>query len=400
MSNTSIYLDYAATTPIDPAVVEAMLPFMQSPLLQGNSASTHYYGRRAHEAIEQARTQVADLIHAAAHEIIFTSGATEANHLAIRGGAHFYQKQGRHVLCSNIEHSSVLAAVHHLTQENFVMGSIAVAPSGVINVADACAAVRHDTTLVSLMYVNNETGIIQPVALMKTALNVEYPHIKLHCDAVAAAGKIAVDVEQLGVDYLSLASHKLYGPKGVGALYIRSQPRARVTPLFAGDRHELGLRAGTLPTALIVGFGAACALAKRKLQDDAVLLTTLRDQLWYGIRDLGGIQVNAGERVLRAPHILNIAVAGVHGEALLQALPDLAVSSGAACHAASLSASHVLTAMRVPLHLAQASLRMSLGRMTTGAEIDYAIRRLREEIMRLRAISPIMSDDAYTSIKK
>ena len=342
-----------------------------------------FYGYRAQEAVEEARKNVASLIHAQPEEIIFTSGATESNHFAIRGAAEAYQFQGQHLVTSTIEHSSVLAAYDQLRKEGYSLSYVDVKPDGEVDIKKISEKVKDQTTLMSLMLVNNETGVIQPVASLKKHLP---PSVKIHCDAVAAVGKIKVNVNKLHVDYLSLSSHKLYGPKGVGALYVRKQPQARLQALFPPGEYGLGLRAGTLAVPQIVGFGEACRLAQESLEGESKRLMFLREQLWKGVQDLQPIELNGLEKA-RSPHILNLCIGQVDGEALRQALPEIAISSGSACDSKSRLPSHVLMAMGLPAYRAHQSLRLSLGRMTTPKEIERVILRLREEIKRLRKIS-------------
>ena len=386
--NRPIYLDYNATTPVDPRVLDAMLPYFTMEF--GNAASrTHAYGHAADAAVIAARNQVAKLINAelderlGSREIVWTSGATEANNLAIKGVADAYRDKGRHLITQATEHKAVLDPIKRLSEgwhESTVLG---VDAAGRIRLDELEAAFQPDTILVSIMYANNETGAIEPIreigALCKSR------GVIFHCDATQAVGKIPVDVVADGIDLLSLSSHKLYGPKGVGCLYVRKRdPRVRLSPLLDGGAHERGFRSGTLNVPGIVATGAACELAHQEMSVEAPRLAALRDRLESALlTHVGNITIN-GDRSARLPHVANIGFVGIDSSSLLHALPDIAVSSGSACTSASLSASHVLVAMGLPTELANASIRFSLGRFTTGEEIDQAIARLVEVIPRLR----------------
>lgn len=380
-----IYLDYSATTPVDPRVVEAMVPWLGERF--GNPASrSHAWGWDAEEAVEQARAQVAHLIGADPREIIWTSGATESDNLAIKGVAEFHAARGRHIVTVRTEHKAVLDTCHALEKRGFEVTYLAVDAGGLVSPKALLAALRPDTLLVSVMLVNNETGVIQDVAAL-TALCHERG-ILFHTDAAQATGKIPVDVRALDVDLMSLSAHKTYGPKGIGALYVRRQPRVRLSPQMVGGGHERGLRSGTLPTHQIVGMGTAYALADELMADETPRIRGLRDRLWDGLSDLPDIYLN-GDPVSRVPNALNFSVAHVEGEALLMSVPEIAVSTGSACTSASLEPSYVLRALGRDETLAHSALRLTLGRFTTQADIDCAVRVLRTQIQRLRDLSPL-----------
>lgn len=382
-----IYLDYMATTPVDPRVKDAMLACLTLDGNFGNAASkTHSYGWRAEEAISNARQQLADLIHANARSILWVSGATEANNLAIKGAAHFYSRKGRHIITCKTEHKAVLDVCKFLESNGYEVSYLDVDKKGFINIDQLSRNLRSDTVLVSLMQVNNEIGVIQDIK--KIAHLVHEKGALLHVDGAQSVGKIEVDVNELEIDYLSISAHKMYGPKGIGALYIRQQPRARLEPLIHGGGHEQGLRAGTLPTHQIVGFGEAARIAKREMQEDIKRIQQLRDKLWEGIKQLPQVKLN-GDSIKRIAHNLNVSFAGVEGESLLMGLRDIAVSSGSACTSASIEPSHVLRALGVEDELAHSSIRFSLGKFTTDAEIDYAIQHIVSVVHRLRAMSPL-----------
>jgi cysteine desulfurase len=381
-----IYMDNNATTPVDPRAVEAMLPYFTAEF--GNAASkSHAFGWRALDAVEEARAQVARLVGGAARELVWTSGATEADNLAVKGAARFHRAKGRHVVTCKTEHKAVLDSAKALEREGFEVTVLDVEPDGRLDPARVRAALRPDTVLVSVMHANNETGVIHPVA--EIAAVTREAGVLLHCDAAQSAGKIPVDVEALGVDLLALSAHKLYGPKGVGALWVRRKPvRARLAPEMDGGGHERGLRSGTLNVPGIVGFGAAAELARAEGAAEGARLAALRDRLQAGLlAGLDGVIVN-GDREHRLPGTLNVSFAGVEGEALMLAVKDVAVSAGSACTSASLEPSYVLRAMGVPDALGHASLRFGLGRFNTEEEVDHAVRRFVEKVKHLRAMAP------------
>jgi len=381
-----VYLDNAATTPLDPRVLARMSEWLGAQAGFGNAASLHGYGRAAASAVEAARAEVAALINAQPEELIWTSGATEANNLAILGAARFYgPTRGRHVVTVRTEHKSVLGPCARLAAEGFAVTQLEVERDGSLDLERLAAAVRPDTALVSVMYVNNETGVVHPID--RIAAIVKASGTLLHVDAVQAAGRLPIDVAALGVDLLSLSAHKLYGPKGVGALYLRRRPRIRLQPLLWGGDQEGGLRPGTVPVHQVVGMGEAYRLAREQGEADLARLRQLKQRLWDGLSALDGVVRNGRED--GSPHILNVAFVGVQGEALAAALDGVAASTTSACSAAAGAASHVLRAMGVPEQLAHASLRLSLGRFTTEQDIDSAVQALAAAVERLRAISPV-----------
>lgn len=384
-ANDPIYLDYAATTPPDPAVIDAIARCLAGEGGCGNPSSLHTYGRRAAERIESARAEVAALIGAASEEIIFTSGATESDNLAVLGGARAEAHRGRHVVSSRIEHKSGLDPFKRLEKEGFTATLVAPDRTGRIDPRAVAAALRADTVLVSVMWVNNETGVIQDVAQIGALCRER--GILYHTDAAQAVGKLPIAVHELPIDLMSFTAHKLYGPKGIGALYVRGAARARVAPLMVGGGQERGLRPGTLPTHQIVGFGAACTLARAALESEAARLTAWRERFWESLRAIGGVSLN-GEGAPRVPGILNVSIEGVEGESLVRGLGELALSTGSACNSASGEPSYVLRALGRDSQLAQSSLRLSFGRFSTAADLEAAAVSVRREVMRLRALSP------------
>ncbi|MBA2653107.1 MAG: IscS subfamily cysteine desulfurase [Tatlockia sp.] len=382
-----IYLDYMATTPVDPRVIEKMIPYLGPEGCFGNPASiTHIYGQLAAEAVEYARAQIASQIHAEPQDIIFTSGATEADNLAILGAAHFYQRKGRHAITMRTEHKAVLDSFQQLEKEGFSVTYLNPQPDGLLNIKDLEQALREETILVSIMHVNNEIGVIQDLAAIGTLLKNK--GIIFHVDAAQSAGKVAIDLTEIPVDLMSFSGHKIYGPKGVGALYVRHKPRIRLQPLTFGGSHENGMRSGTLPTHQIVGLSEAFALAEAsRLQEQARILL-LRQQLWQGIKNIPGIQLNGNESQRIAGN-LNLSFAGVDGDSLLFALHELALSSTSACTAASQQPSYVLRALGIDDELAYSSIRLSIGRFTTEAEISKIIDIICYQIDRLHNISPL-----------
>ncbi len=382
-----IFLDYHSTTPMDPAVLETMLPYFTQTF--GNAASrNHEYGWTAEAAVEKARTQVASLIGASDKEIIFTSGATESNNLAIQGVAQMYKEKGRHIITSPIEHKAVLDTCQYLESIGFELTTLPVDQYGRVSAEDVVKAIRPDTILVSVMFANNEIGSINPIAEIGRVCKER--GVVFHTDAVQACGKIPVDVEKMGIDLLSLTAHKMYGPKGVGALYVRRRnPRVRLSPIVHGGGHERGMRSGTLNVPGIVGFGKAAEIAKARLQLDTEHSSRLRDKLWNAIRSrVDEVHLN-GHPTERLPHNLNVSFAYVEGESLMMGIKELAVSSGSACTSASLEPSYVLKSIGVGDELAHSSIRFSVGRNTTDEEIDFAIERVVATVKKLRELSPL-----------
>jgi cysteine desulfurase len=385
MSSLPLYLDYAATTPVERAVAQAMAECLTEEGDFGNPSSIHIYGRAAAARIELARSQVAALIGAEPAEIVFTSGATESNNLAILGAARANADRGRHLITSRTEHKSVLDAFHRLEKEGFSVSWLTPAPDGRIDPVAFAAALRADTVLAALMYANNETGVLEDVGTIGALCRER--GIALHCDCAQAVGKVPLALPELPIDFAAFTAHKLYGPKGIGALYVREGARGLLQPLIYGGGHERGLRPGTSPTHQIVGFGAACELAADALAADVPRLTRLRERLWQGLAALGGAHLN-GAAAPRLPGILNVSFEEVHGESLVGALSTLAVSTGSACNSESADPSYVLRALGRSTQLAQSSLRFSLGRPTREADVDFAVAAVAEALARLRALSP------------
>ena len=382
-----IYLDYSATCPVDPRVAEKMMQCLTLDGNFGNPASrSHRFGWQAEEAIDEARNNIADLIGADPREIVFTSGATESNNLAIKGAAHFYVKQGKHIITSKTEHKAVLDTCRHLESEGYEVTYLEPQSNGLFTLQQIEAAMRPDTILVSIMHVNNEIGVIQDLAAIGELCRAR--KILFHVDAAQSAGKIEIDVDAMKIDLLSLSAHKAYGPKGIGALYVRRKPRVRLEAQMHGGGHERGMRSGTLPTHQIVGMGEAFRIAKLEMADESVRIKALRDRLYNGLKDIEQVFVN-GSMEHRVAGILNISFAYVEGESLMMALKDLAVSSGSACTSASLEPSYVLRALGLNDELAHSSIRFSIGRFTTEEEIDYAIGLIRNSIGKLRDLSPL-----------
>jgi cysteine desulfurase len=385
-----IYLDYAATTPVDPAVVQAMTACMGPDGDFGNSgSSTHRFGHRAAARVDEARAAVAALLSADPDEIFFTSGATESNNLAVLGIARANGDRGRHIVTSRTEHKAVLDPCKRLEKEGFSVTYLTPDRSGRIEPDAIRAALRPDTILVSIMFANNEIGVVQDIAAIGAVCCER--GVTFHTDAAQAIGKIDVNVGELPVDMLSFTAHKLYGPKGAGALYVRRTARPLLQPVTFGGGQERGLRPGTLATHQIVGLGAACALARELQPSEAVRLATLRNRLWDGIAGLGGVHLN-GEGAARLPGILNVSFEGVEGESLVVGLEELAISTGSACNSASAEPSYVLRALGRDTQLAQSSLRFSVGRFTTDADVDAAIAAVNREVRRLRALSPASNE--------
>ena len=385
-----IYLDYAATTPVDPRVADSMIPWLTERF--GNPASSsHPYGWDAEEAVDQARRQVASLVGAEPREIVWTSGATEAINLALKGAAQFYQARGRHIITVRTEHKAVLDTCLALQDEGFEVTFLDVLPSGLIDPQVFEQAIRPDTILASVMLVNNEIGVIQDVRALG-AICREHK-VLFHVDAAQATGKVAINLQEWPVDLMSMSAHKSYGPKGIGALYIRRKPAVRLKAQIHGGGHERGFRSGTLATHQIVGMGRAFELAAQEMNQDNQRITALRDRLWVGLQQIPDLFLN-GTLDQRVPHNLNISVDHIEGEALMMALTDLAVSSGSACTSASLEPSYVLTALGRSDQLAHSSLRLSLGRFTTEQDVDDAIAAIRRVVEQLRAISPLWGEPA------
>ncbi|CAI5471336.1 unnamed protein product [Closterium sp. Yama58-4] len=388
MRGRPLYLDMQATSPVDPRVLDAMLPFFTEQY--GNPHSrTHLYGWESEGAVEAARQQVASLIGASPKEIIFTSGATESNNIAIKGVAHFYKDKKRHVITTQTEHKCVLDSCRHLQQEGFDVTYLPVGSDGLVDLETLKAAIRPDTVLVSIMTVNNEIGVIQPLAEIGQLCRAN--KIFFHTDAAQAAGKIPLSVDELNIDLLSLSSHKIYGPKGVGALYVRRRPRVRLEPQMSGGGQERGLRSGTVPTPLVVGLGAACAVAEAELERDYRHAERLKERLLKGITSqLEGVVINGSDEPgKRYPGNLNLSFAYVEGESLLMGLKEIAVSSGSACTSASLEPSYVLRALGVEEEMAHTSIRFGFGRFTTEEEVDRAVALTVHQVQRLRDMSPL-----------
>nr|WP_282959120.1 IscS subfamily cysteine desulfurase [Azoarcus sp. L1K30] len=380
-----IYLDYSATTPVDPRVAAAMIPWLTEQF--GNPASrSHAYGWSAEKAVEDAREQVAALVNADSKEIVWTSGATESNNLAIKGAAHFYKGKGKHVITLKTEHKAVLDTVRELEREGFEATYLDVQENGLVDLEAFKAALRPDTILVSVMFVNNEVGVIQPIAEIGEICREK--GIVFHVDAAQATGKVDIDLSKLKVDLMSFSAHKTYGPKGVGALYVRRKPRVRLEAQMHGGGHERGLRSGTLATHQIVGMGEAFRIAREEMGVENERIRALRDRLLKGLTDIEATYVN-GDLEHRVPHNLNISFAYVEGESLIMAIKDIAVSSGSACTSASLEPSYVLRALGRNDELAHSSIRFTIGRFTTEEEIDYTIDLLHKKIGKLRELSPL-----------
>ena len=382
-----IYLDYSATCPVDPRVAEKMVQYMTMDGTFGNPASrSHRYGWQAEEAVDTAREQIADLLNADPREIVFTSGATESDNLAIKGAAHFYSKKGKHIITCKTEHKAVLDPCRQLEREGFEVTYLEPEADGIIDLKKLEAAMREDTVLVSIMHVNNEIGVVQDITAIGDLCRSR--KIVFHVDAAQSAGRLPINVQEMKVDLISLSAHKAYGPKGIGALYVRRKPRIRLEAQMHGGGHERGFRSGTLPTHQIVGMGEAFRIAKEDMQKDYEHAMTLRNRLFEGVKDLEAVTVN-GSFEQRVPHNLNISFAFVEGESLLMSLKDLAVSSGSACTSASLEPSYVLRALGLDDELAHSSVRFSFGRFTTEQEVDYAIEQIRVAVTKLRDMSPL-----------
>ena len=382
-----IYFDYSATTPVDKRVAEKMMQYMTTDGFYGNPASrSHKFGWQAEEAVDIARNQIADLINADPREIVFTSGATESNNLAIKGAANFYNKRGKHIITCKTEHKAVLDTCRELERQGFEVTYLDPESNGLIDLNKLASAMRDDTILVSIMHINNEIGVIQDIAEIGEMCRQR--KIIFHVDAAQSAGKIPVDLQQLKVDMLSISAHKMYGPKGIGALYVRRKPRIRLESQMHGGGHERGMRSGTLPTHQIVGLGEACRIAALEMANDLAHVTKMRDRLWAGVKQMEQVFVN-GDFDKRFAGNLNISFNFVEGESLMMALKDLAVSSGSACTSASLEPSYVLRALGLNDEMAHSSIRFSFGRFTTEQEVDYAIELIKKSIGHLREMSPL-----------
>lgn len=380
-----IYLDYSATTPVDPRVAAEIIPYLTEKF--GNPASrSHSYGWVAEEAVETAREHVAALVNCDPKEIVWTSGATESNNLALKGAAHFYAGKGKHLITVKTEHKAILDTVRELERQGFSATYLEPEANGLLDLAKLEAAIQSDTTIISVMFVNNEIGVIQDIAAIGELCRAR--GILFHVDAAQATGKVEIDLQTLKVDLMSFSAHKTYGPKGIGALYVRRKPRVRLEAQMHGGGHERGFRSGTLATHQIVGMGEAFRLAKAEMQAENQRIRQLRDRLWAGLSNMEEVYLN-GDMEQRVPHNLNVSFNFVEGESLIMAVKDLAVSSGSACTSASLEPSYVLRALGRSDELAHSSIRFTIGRFTTEEEVDYAIALLHEKIGKLRELSPL-----------
>ena len=382
---TPVYLDYAATTPVDKRVAEKMIPYLTETF--GNPASnSHAFGWTAEEAVEKARADISALINADPKEIIFTSGATESDNLAIKGAANFYKTKGKHLITVKTEHKAVLDTMRELERQGFEVTYLGVQENGLIDLEELKAAIRDDTILISVMWVNNEIGVVQDIPAIGEICRER--KIIFHVDAAQACGKVPVDVEAAKIDLLSMSGHKVYGPKGIGALYVRRKPRVRLEAQMHGGGHERGFRSGTLPTHQIVGMGEAFRIAKEELEQDMAHYLKLRDIFLKGIEGIEEVYIN-GDLEHRAPNNLNVSFNFVEGESLIMAVKELAVSSGSACTSASLEPSYVLRALGRNDELAHSSLRITFGRMTTEEEVQFAAELIKSKIGKLRELSPL-----------
>ena len=380
-----VYMDYSATTPIDPRVADKMIPYLREQF--GNPASrSHIYGWTAEQAVEDARAHVAALIGADPREIVWTSGTTESNNLALKGAAQFYKTRGKHIITVKTEHKAVLDTVRELERQGFEATYLQPQADGLITVEQLAAAVRPDTILVSVMWVNNEIGVVQPIAAIGEFCRSK--NIIFHCDAAQATGRVDIDMETIKVDLLSLTAHKTYGPKGIGALYVRRKPRIRIEAQMHGGGHERGMRSGTLATHQIVGMGEAFRIAKEEMVEENQRILALRDRLANGLQSMEEVYIN-GDMEHRVPHNLNVSFNYVEGESLIMAIKDIAVSSGSACTSASLEPSYVLRALGRSDELAHSSIRFTIGRFTTEQEIDFTIDLMKQKVAALRELSPL-----------
>jgi cysteine desulfurase len=380
-----IYMDYSATTPVDPRVADKMIPYLREQF--GNPASrSHAYGWSAEAAVEEARANVAALVGADPREIIWTSGATESNNLALKGAAHFYKTKGKHIITVKTEHKAVLDTVRELERQGFEATYLEPQDNGLITIEQLAAAIRPDTILVSVMLVNNEIGVIQPIAEIGELCRSK--GIIFHCDAAQATGKVEINLQELKVDLMTFTAHKTYGPKGVGALYVRRKPRVRLEAQMHGGGHERGLRSGTLPTHQIVGMGEAFRIAREEMATELVRIRALHDRLAKGLLEIEEAYIN-GDMEHRVPHNLNVSFNYVEGESLIMAIKEIAVSSGSACTSASLEPSYVLRALGRSDELAHSSIRFTIGRFTTEEDIDFAVNLLKSKVGKLRELSPL-----------
>ena len=382
-----IYLDYSATTPVDERVAEVMCSYLTREGVFGNPASrSHAFGWEAEAAVEEARKHIADLVGANPKEIVFTSGATESDNLAIKGVAHFYKKKGKHIVTCKTEHKAVLDTCRQLEREGYEVTYLDPEPDGLVDLGKLEAALRDDTILVSIMHVNNEIGVIQDIAAIGELCRNK--KILFHVDAAQSPGKVPINLEELKVDLMSFSAHKVYGPKGIGALYVQRKPRVRLEAQMHGGGHERGMRSGTLATHQIVGMGEAFRIASQEMEAENMRIHTLRDRLWNGLKDMEEVYVN-GDLDQRIPGNINISFNFVEGESLLMALKDLAISSGSACTSASLEPSYVLRALGRNDELAHSSIRFSIGRFTTEQDVDFTIEHVRGAVEKLRELSPL-----------
>jgi len=382
-----IYFDYAATTPVDPRVAQKMSECLMAEGNFGNPASrSHKFGWEAEEAVELARQQVADLLHCDPREIVWTSGATESDNLAIKGVAQFYKTRGQHIVTSKIEHKAVLDTCRHLEKEGFEVTYLEPAEDGLITPEQVKSALRDDTTLVSIMHVNNEIGVVNDIAAIGEVCREA--KVFFHVDAAQSAGKVPIDLSQMKVDLMSLSAHKMYGPKGVGILFVSRKPRVRLEAQMHGGGHERGMRSGTLATHQLVGMGEACRIAAAEMQEEGTRILKLRERLWNGLKEMEEVYAN-GDLDSHVPGIINMSFNFVEGESLIMSLPEIAVSSGSACTSASLEPSYVLRALGMNDELAHSSLRFSIGRFTTEGDVDQAISQVRQAVEKLRELSPL-----------
>ena len=382
-----IYFDYAATTPVDPRVAQKMSECLMAEGNFGNPASrSHKFGWEAEEAVELARQQVADLLHCDPREIVWTSGATESDNLAIKGVAQFYKTRGQHIVTSKIEHKAVLDTCRHLEKEGFEVTYLEPAEDGLITPEQVKSALRDDTILVSIMHVNNEIGVVNDIAAIGEVCREA--KVFFHVDAAQSAGKVPIDLSQMKVDLMSLSAHKMYGPKGVGILFVSRKPRVRLEAQMHGGGHERGMRSGTLATHQLVGMGEACRIAAAEMQEEGTRILKLRERLWNGLKEMEEVYAN-GDLDSHVPGIINMSFNFVEGESLIMSLPEIAVSSGSACTSASLEPSYVLRALGMNDELAHSSLRFSIGRFTTEADVDQAISQVRQAVEKLRELSPL-----------
>lgn len=384
---TPIYLDYAATTPVELKVAKKMMNYLTIDGIFGNSASrSHKFGWEAEEAVDIARNEISELIGADSREIVFTSGATESNNLAIKGIAYFHKKKGNHIITSKTEHKSVLDTCRYLESVGFSITYLTPKNNGIIDLSDLKKNIKKNTILISIMHVNNETGIIQDINNISKICRSN--DIFFHVDATQSVGKIPINLKHSSIDLMSFSAHKIYGPKGIGGLYVRRKPRVRLSALLHGGGHERGMRSGTLPVHQIVGMGESCKIAKKKINDDFIYLNHLKNILWNGIKNIEEVYLNS-DLQQGAPHILNVSFNYVEGESLIMALKDLAISSGSACTSSSLEPSYVLRALGIKDELAHSSIRFSIGRFTTEEEINHTISLVHKSIHKLRELSPL-----------